>query len=353
MLGILIATLLNHALAAALEAWGATKFDARVLGWILGLGFIAFGVWTLFPDRADAPGERRAWGPLLSTIVVFFLAEMGDKTQLATVRPRRALCRDGCRHPRHDSGHARRRRPGRLRGEPLRRGHSPGALPPPGRRAVLPVRDRVDRRRRGTLLGSWGTPTRPPNARGPLAAEVAHDERQTVCHFIPSFGIRDGGWIGLVRSRRLDYIQGPRTKGEPGRMATTGLRSYPALVDDAVATTLAVRETGPVGAPKPRLLDQVRQAILARHYSRRTEKAYVHWIKRFIFFHGKRHPIEMGAAEVTAFLTALAVLGKVAAATQNQALSALLFLYRNVLMSNSHGSTASCAPSPPSACLSF
>ncbi len=83
--------------------------------------------------------------------------------------------------------------------------------------------------------------------------------------------------------------------------------------------------------PKPRLLDRVRQAIQTRHYSRRTEKAYVHWIKRYIFFHGKRHPAEMGAAEVAAFLTSLAVQGKVAASTQNQALSALLFLYREVL----------------------
>ena len=84
-------------------------------------------------------------------------------------------------------------------------------------------------------------------------------------------------------------------------------------------------------APRPRLLDRVREAIRARHYSRRTEKAYVDWIKRYIFFHNKRHPLEMGAEEVTAFLTALAVQGKVAASTQNQALSALLFLYREVL----------------------
>src|SRR6266581_7713686 len=83
--------------------------------------------------------------------------------------------------------------------------------------------------------------------------------------------------------------------------------------------------------PKPRLLDQVRETLRARHYSRRTEKTYVHWIRRFIFFHGKRHPAEMGAGEVTAFLTSLAVQGKVAASTQNQALSALLFLYRDVL----------------------
>jgi len=72
-------------------------------------------------------------------------------------------------------------------------------------------------------------------------------------------------------------------------------------------------------------------ALRARHYSRRTEEAYVAWMKRYIFFHGTRHPAEMGAAEVTRFLTSLAVDGHVAAATQNQALSALLFLYRDVL----------------------
>jgi integron integrase len=91
------------------------------------------------------------------------------------------------------------------------------------------------------------------------------------------------------------------------------------------------QESGPPEPPKPRLLDRGRHAIETRHYSRRTEKAYVHWIKRYIFFHGKRHPAEMGAAEVAAFLTSLAVQGKVAASTQNQALSALLFLYREVL----------------------
>lgn len=69
----------------------------------------------------------------------------------------------------------------------------------------------------------------------------------------------------------------------------------------------------------------------ARHYSRRTEEAYVAWIRRYILFHGKRHPAEMGAAEITQFLTDLAVRRKVAASTQNQALSALLFLYREVL----------------------
>ena len=82
---------------------------------------------------------------------------------------------------------------------------------------------------------------------------------------------------------------------------------------------------------RPRLLQRVHEAIRVRHYSRRTEEAYVHWIKRLIYFHGKRHPETMGEAEVTAFLNHLAVDRHVAAATQNQALSAILFLYRQVL----------------------
>jgi integron integrase len=87
----------------------------------------------------------------------------------------------------------------------------------------------------------------------------------------------------------------------------------------------------PTSAPKPKLLDQVRQAIRTRHYSYRTEKAYVHWIKRFIFFHNKRHPAEMGEAEIGRFLSSLATDSHVSASTQNQALNALLFLYREIL----------------------
>lgn len=85
MLGILIATLANHALASSMGAWAAGAVPAAVLGWVIGLGFVAFGAWALFPDRAAEPAGGRGWGPLLSTIVIFFLAEMGDKTQLATV----------------------------------------------------------------------------------------------------------------------------------------------------------------------------------------------------------------------------------------------------------------------------
>ena len=83
--------------------------------------------------------------------------------------------------------------------------------------------------------------------------------------------------------------------------------------------------------PAPKLLDQVRGRIRVKHYSIRTETQYVHWIKRFILFHGKCHPNEMGALEVEAFLTHLAVAGHVSSSTQNQALTTLLLLYRDVL----------------------
>ena len=81
----------------------------------------------------------------------------------------------------------------------------------------------------------------------------------------------------------------------------------------------------------PKLLDQVRERIRVKHYSLRTEEAYLHWIRRFIHFHGRKHPRQMAGPEVEAFLSHLATEGKVAASTQNQALSALLFLYRQVL----------------------
>jgi len=83
--------------------------------------------------------------------------------------------------------------------------------------------------------------------------------------------------------------------------------------------------------PKTKLLDQMRDVLRLKHLSLRTEEAYVSWVKRFILFHHKRHPADMGAPEIRAFLTHLAVHGKVAASTQNGALNALLFLYRHVL----------------------
>jgi site-specific recombinase XerD len=83
--------------------------------------------------------------------------------------------------------------------------------------------------------------------------------------------------------------------------------------------------------PPRKLLDQVRDALRVKHYAYSTEESYVQWIRRYILFHKKRHPKDMAEPEVQAFLTHLAVEGNVAASTQNQALSALLFLYRHVL----------------------
>ena len=88
---------------------------------------------------------------------------------------------------------------------------------------------------------------------------------------------------------------------------------------------------GPGGAPAPKLLDRLRDHLRTRHYSIRTETAYVDWARRFILFHGKRHPQEMGAVEVEAFLTHLAVQRQVSASTQNQAKAAILYLYKQVL----------------------
>jgi len=84
------------------------------------------------------------------------------------------------------------------------------------------------------------------------------------------------------------------------------------------------------GSPRPKLLDQLRGALRSRHYSRRTEQTYVMWVKRFTVFHNLRHPAELAEPEINAFLTHLAVKEKVSSSTQNQALSALLFLYQHV-----------------------
>ena len=109
------------------------------------------------------------------------------------------------------------------------------------------------------------------------------------------------------------FLRLPLPAALPARMPA------PALQDSAL------RPDGPA------LLDLVRKGIRTRHYSRRTEMAYVGWIRRFIFFHGRRNPAEMGTPEVARYLTSLAVEGHVGASTQNQAFSALLFLYREVL----------------------
>ena len=88
---------------------------------------------------------------------------------------------------------------------------------------------------------------------------------------------------------------------------------------------------GPFSSKPKKLLDPLRDAIRIKHYSYSTEKTYVHWAKRYILFHNKRHPAEMGSPEIEAFLSHLAQEANVSASTQNQAFNALLFLYRNVL----------------------
>src|SRR6266705_6468168 len=96
------------------------------------------------------------------------------------------------------------------------------------------------------------------------------------------------------------------------------------------------RKTAPktklIPNPKARLQEQVREVMRFHHYSTRTEQAYWQWIKRYILFHGKRHPKEMGADEVSAFLSHLTTVKDAARATQQQALNALVFLYAGVLL---------------------
>ena len=100
---------------------------------------------------------------------------------------------------------------------------------------------------------------------------------------------------------------------------------------------------------KMRLLDQVRHVIRKKHYSIRTEQAYTNWIKRFIFFHGKRHPKDMGETEISKYISYLAVKKNVSASTQNQALNAIVFLYKRVMIfSSSTFASDSCTNIPVS-----
>jgi integron integrase len=123
--------------------------------------------------------------------------------------------------------------------------------------------------------------------------------------------------FGVLRSTegRGTSVSSKADSPEPGTSATSA--ATPATPQSVVVA--------------PRLLDRMRETIRVRHYSIRTEDTYVDWARRFILFHDKRHPLDMGAPEVAAFLTHLAVQRNVAPATQNQAKSALLFLYREVL----------------------
>ncbi len=133
-----------------------------------------------------------------------------------------------------------------------------------------------------------------------------------------------------------DSAPDPRRAGSPMRpppSARPRLHPISAIAPLAASTPgrTPPESRGPGPGRQPKLLDRLREAVRSRHYSRRTEQSYCQWVKRFIFFHNVRHPAEMAEPEINAFLTHLAVKEQVSASTQNQALSALLFLYRHVL----------------------
>jgi integron integrase len=126
-------------------------------------------------------------------------------------------------------------------------------------------------------------------------------------------------------TRFLEHVV--RTEKQP----LPALESARSALELLYGTVLGI-DLGELPRPRsPRLLDQVIQVLRVRHYSPRTEACYLHWVRQFILFHGKRHPRDLGAAEVEQFLTHLAVHGRVSASTQNQALNALVFLYQQVL----------------------
>jgi integrase-like protein len=147
------------------------------------------------------------------------------------------------------------------------------------------------------------------------------EDRPSRLHFAPARGASDRP--PRIRSIRMsdkeEFFRLYRGRTNPSSRRTGR--------DCAMGEPTAAVST----AREPKLLDRVREAARVRHLSLRTERAYAQWVRRYILFHGKRHPAEMGEAEINAFLTHLAVEGKVSASTQTQALCAILFLYRAVL----------------------
>lgn len=136
-------------------------------------------------------------------------------------------------------------------------------------------------------------------------------------------------------------------------MLEKAARSLPNLQNSQPVKTKADELTISL-IPKPKkLLGQVSEALRTQHYAYRTEKTYLDWIKRYIIFHKKRHPREMGVNEIQKFIGHLATERKVATSTQNQALSAILFLYRIVLQIEIIVPPELVHPSPRSACLQF
>ncbi len=139
--------------------------------------------------------------------------------------------------------------------------------------------------------------------------------------------------LSKATTLRLLYVPSDETSGPGGSSPETGhaISDHQILTDELELDELVLREGGPKPRPPLKLLDRVRRALQSRHYSRRTEQAYVGWVKRFILFHKKRHPSTMGPWHVREFLSHLAVDRHVSPSTQNQALSAIVFLYKEVL----------------------
>jgi integron integrase len=133
----------------------------------------------------------------------------------------------------------------------------------------------------------------------------------------------------VIPAHQISFGHSQTTPRPHGGFAAT--YTSPGAGSTSPDVPIAPRPAPPPPPSQPKLLDRLREALRSRHYSDRTEQCYRHWVKRFIFFHHVRHPVTMAEPEINAFLTHLAVKDKVSASTQNQALSALLFLYRYVL----------------------
>jgi len=147
----------------------------------------------------------------------------------------------------------------------------------------------------------------------------------------PIYASSDNGPFAILANSRPSPDFAARHLGKMQRSGVTQVWHRACFVAHVASNPLPPesRESYPVGTP--RLMDQVRDALAIRHYSNSTAAAYTSWIRRFIRFYGRKHPCQMGKAEISAFLTNLATVGHVSASTQNQALAALLFLYQTVL----------------------
>jgi hypothetical protein len=172
------------------------------------------------------------------------------------------------------------------------------------------------------LLDQVAQTARQRGASEPTTAQLVSWARD----YILLHGKRHPRELGLPDATRfLEHVV--RTEKQP----LPALETARSALELLYGTVLGI-DLGELPRPRPpRLLDQMSQVLRVRHYSPRTEACYLHWVRQFILFHGKRYPRDLAAAEVEQFLTHLAVQGRVSASTRNQALNALVFLYQQVL----------------------